>query len=284
MPELPEVETIRREASRVLPGLKIRKVEILDNKPIKGQKQDFLRLKGVSFKKVRRFGKILVFDLCNGQSLLVHLKLTGQLVYVIGDKTMAGGHYEKGSLRVPNKYTRLVFYLNKGVLYFNDLRKFGYLKLMPTKEVLLSSEIKSLGLEPLDRGFQVSFLAGILRKTKRPVKIVLMDQSKISGIGNIYANEALFWAKVRPQRSANTLNSEETRRLAGAIKKVIRQAIALKGASENTYVDFWGKKGGFMKKVMVYQRDGEKCYLCGTKIKRIVLGGRSSFYCPKCQH
>ncbi len=282
MPELPEVETIRREAERVLVGRRISKVKILDPKPIKGQERLLAKLRA-KIKRVRRFGKILVFDLDNGQSILVHLKLTGQLVYVEGDKKVAGGHFEKGSLTVPNKFTRLIFVLDKGKLYFNDLRKFGYLKIVPTDKVATTKEIKSLGVEPLDPKFTPNFLAKILERRKRPVKLVLMDQNLIAGLGNIYANEALFWAKIRPQRPANSLSLAEIKALYKAIKKVIREGIKLKGASENTYVDLYGKKGGFMQKVMVYQRAGEKCRLCGSKIKRISLGGRSSFYCPKCQ-
>jgi len=281
MPELPEVETIRKEAQEALKGLKIKKVKVLDPKPVKSQKREFEDLKG-SIKGVRRFGKILVIDLISKKSILVHLKMTGQLVYE-GRKKFAGD-LKKGSLEVPNKYTRLIFYLNKGKLYFNDLRKFGYLKLVATDNLKKTPEIKNLGLEPLDKGFNSDFLQQVLEKTKRPVKVVLMDQGKIAGVGNIYANEALFWAKVRPQRPANTLTKRETKRLVESVRKVIKEGIALKGASENTYVDLFGAKGSFMKKVMVYQRAGKRCYLCGARIKKIVLGGRSSFYCPKCQH
>ena len=145
MPELPEIETIRREASKILLGRKIRAVKILDPKPVGEQKEDFERLKNRTIKRVRRFGKILVLDLSGGVSLLIHLKLTGQLVYSFAGKKVAGGHFEKGSLEVPNRYTRVIFVLDRGKLFFNDLRKFGYLKLVSTSLVEQSKEIKELG-------------------------------------------------------------------------------------------------------------------------------------------
>ena len=282
MPELPEIETIKREAQRVLKGRKILRVEILDTKPVRWQEKDFCSLKG-SIKNIRRFGKILVFDLSSGKSILIHLKLTGQLVYQEGEKKVAGGHYEKGSLQVPNKFTRLIFHLDKGTLYFNDLRKFGYLKLVPTNRVGETKEIKELGPEPLSSDFSLQYFSDLLRRTKRAVKIVLMDQKKISGVGNIYANEALFWAKIRPDRPANSLSPKEIKALYQALKKVLKKGIELKGASENTYVDLFGRKGRFMEKVAVYQRDGQPCPLCGMKIKKITLGGRSAYFCPHCQ-
>jgi len=283
LPELPEIETIKNDTKKTLVGRQIKSVEILDPKPVKGQAKEFKDLRA-KIKNIRRFAKILVLDLSNDQSILIHLKLTGQLVYLKDTQKIAGGHYEVGSLEVPNKFTRLIIHLDQGRLFFNDMRKFGWLKLIKTRDVEESREVKSLGIEPLAKNFTLDKFKEILQKrSKKPMKILLMDQNLISGIGNIYANEALFWAKIQPNRLAGSLSPKEIKALYLAIIKVLKEGIRLKGSSENTYVDLFGRKGGFVKKTMVYQKEGEKCKLCGGKIVRQKQGGRSSFYCPACQ-
>jgi formamidopyrimidine-DNA glycosylase len=284
MPELPEVETIRRDGEKSLKGLKILGVEILDSKPVIGQEKVIKNLKAL-ISAVRRRGKMLIIDLDQNWSLLIHLKMTGQLVYVNKKGIVAGGHYEIGSLSVPNKFTRLIFTLNRGKLYFNDLRKFGWVRLVPIDEIDNLKEIKNLGVEPLTHEFTLEKFQEIIKsRPKKPIKILLLDQQLISGIGNIYASEALFWAKVLPTRLAGSLNQNEIKNLYEAINKVLKEGIATGGSSENTYVDLYGEKGVYLQKEVVYRREGNQCPRhCGGQVKRIKQGGRSSFFCPKCQ-
>jgi len=288
MPELPEVETIRRDSQKALVGRKILGAEILADKVVRSPEIKNLRAK---IKVARRRGKILILDLDNQQSLMVHFKMTGQLIYNEKVKTknekpdLAGGHYIVGSLEVPNKFTRVIFNLDKGKLYFNDLRKFGWVKLVQTKEVEQMKEIKNLGVEPLTPNFTFkAFLEIIKKRPKKPIKMLLLDQQLISGIGNIYASEALFWAKILPTRLAGSLSEAEIKALYAAINKVLKEGIATGGSSENTYVDLYGEKGNYLKKEVVYRREGQNCPRhCGSQVKRLKQGGRSSFFCPKCQ-
>lgn len=312
MPELPEVETIKRDIKKVLLGKKILGAEILDKKPVIGQEKEFMNLKAV-IKDACRFGKILVLDLDKNRSLMIHLKMTGQLIFlgqkrqravvlnsfqdlikskkynVKSDKSnklmVAGGHYEVGSLQVPNKFTRLIFNLNQGKLYFNDLRKFGWIRLVQTDKIKDLKEIKNLGIEPLHVNFTVKVFKEILEKRpNKPIKQLLMEQNLISGIGNIYASEALFWAKIDPRRKAGDLKENEIKNLHKSIIKVLKEGIKLKGSSENTYVDLFGEKGVYLKREVVYRREGQNCPRhCGGKVERIKQGGRSTFFCPKCQ-
>ncbi|MDD3773842.1 MAG: bifunctional DNA-formamidopyrimidine glycosylase/DNA-(apurinic or apyrimidinic site) lyase, partial [Patescibacteria group bacterium] len=300
MPELPEVETIRRDAQKTLIGLKILGAQILDHKPVLGQDKEIENLKAV-IKAVRRRGKILIIDLDQNRSLIIHLKMTGQFVFqsqkskVKGQNLkakvkskipeLAGGHFEIGSLEVPNKFTRLIFNLNHGKLYFNDLRKFGWVRLVATNKIENLKEIKNLGVEPLTPQFSLKVFKEIIkRRPKKPVKMLLLDQALISGIGNIYSSEALFWAKINPIRLAGSLNQKEIKALHKAINKVLKEGIATGGSSENTYVDLFGEKGAYLKKEVVYRREGNRCPRhCGGIVKRIKQGGRSSFFCSQCQ-
>lgn len=265
MPELPEVETIKRQLEKKLPGKKIEQVEILDcpnaDKKITG-------LQGIRILSMRRRAKTLIMDLSNGQSLLIHLKLTGQLIFRINQKK--------------ERFTRVMFYLSSGGLLFNDMRKFGFVKLVPTEKV--ETEIhKKHGPEPFDKDFTIKLFGEILaRKKKSKIKPLLMDQKVISGLGNIYAQEACFVAGIRPGRTAGSLDKKEQKRLYSAIKRVLLSAIKFHGTSfDSIYVDAYGKPGGFGQRLHVYQQ--EKCKRCGRKLKSLRLGGRGTWYCEKCQ-
>ncbi len=268
MPELPEVETIRRDLSRDLKGKRIKEVEILNARVIKEPKPlEFKqRLKGASFKDFLRRGKVLAIKLSTGDYLAVHLRMTGQLVYAAKKEEKA----------------RVVFALSNGkYLNFNDQRLFAELRLV--KEWLELRFVQGLGIEPLDTQFTLAHFKDMLKNKKTKIKPLLMDQSFVAGIGNLYAQETLFFAGILPWRAANKLKPAEINKLYQAIKRVLRKAIELKGSSVDNYLNGRGQQGKYHLRLKVYDRGGEPCVKCKTKIKKISLGGRGTCLCPKCQ-
>ncbi len=297
VPELPEIETIIQGAQKYLIGKKIKKVEIKVPKIVDFLVEEFKKGSiGAEIINIRRFAKIIVIDLNNGNSILIHLKLTGQLIYqqpATSNQQSAGsreprqrrGVPEAGSWKhqpLPHNYTHVIFEFADGShLYFNDIRKFGYLKLVKTSEVKERPEIKNLGPEPLDGWTYQEFAEKLKRRPRSNIKQVLMDQKFVSGIGNIYANEILFHARVRPLHIVSELTEEQKKQIFKSIQFILKKGIAMGGSSENTYVNLEGKKGDFMKYAKVYRQNS--CKVCGSPIKRIVIGGRGTFYCPGCQ-
>ena len=293
MPELPEVETIRRQLLKEVLGKKIKEVEVklpkltfVDGK--KGNAKNFKKsLEGAMIKKAGRVAKILILTLSNGYTLLIHLKMTGQLIYRSKNgETKRGGHsWPPNAVPVPNKWTHIIFKLSDGgKLYFNDLRQFGYMKLVRTEELGEQKEIKKLGPEPFDKNFTIELFSQMLKKRGgAKIKPLLMDQSFISGIGNIYADESLHFAGILPIRPAGKIKSEEIKKIYSGIKTILKKSIAQGGTSSDTYVTLSGQKGGYEKYLKVYGREGKKCLRCKGIIKRIKLGGRSAHFCPKCQ-
>jgi len=280
MPELPEVETIKKGLTKYLVGHKIEDVEVRRAKVFSGEVKDILGAKIVG---IRRFAKVIAIDLENNYSLLAHVKLTGQFIYrgpnlknppVLSNKV--------GTL--PGKHTHVIFKLDRGgTLYFNDVRVFGWIKVVKTKEVLNFDFIKKLGPEPFD-GLTEEKFKEIVAKSKTMIKILLMDQTKIGGVGNIYANDALWLAQVNPQRKADSLTIPEQERLYEAILTVLKKGIKLGGASEVAFVAPSGEEGEYQKHFLVYGQAGKVCPRCKKeKIKRIALGGRGTFFCSYCQ-
>lgn len=268
MPELPEVETIRLQLQKFLVGRRIQDIKILSDKSFVGDKEEVL---GARILSIRRFGKVTVIDLDNGYSLLIHLKLTGQLL--VNGK--AGPH------------SRVILKLDKGELIFNDLRIFGWIKIVKSEQILSDKFISKLGPEPL-KDLTLAKFKQILAKTARPIKIVLMDQEKISGVGNIYANDALWLAKINPKTPSSQLSDQLTNQLFDAILKVLKDGIKFGGASDQHYLKPDGTKGEYQKHFLVYGRKGElcersTCHKLGVKIRRIAVGGRGTFFCPNCQ-
>jgi len=290
MPELPEVETIRRDLG-VLIGQKIKALKIFSTKTA-SHPAAFFKKALVSHKliSIGRRGKLLVFSFENGFFLLVHLKMTGQLIFqspkikIVGGHSLSSGSYEKSvGGELPNKHTRAVFlFTGGGQLFFNDLRKFGYLKLTDQKglEKILSS---NYGPEPLTKEFTASHLQKMFKSRRTNIKAVLLNQKLIAGLGNIYVDEALFAAKIRPFREANKLKPGEVTKLTKEINKLIKKAIAYRGTTFNNYVDSRGQKGNFSQFLKVYGRRQENCLVCGHEIVRIKLAGRGTHYCPNCQ-
>lgn len=290
MPELPEVETIRRDLSDELLNLAIVKVVVNKPRMVQGVLVEELKKKlvGNYFNQISRIGKLLIFHLKSGEYMLIHLKMTGQLIFKEGSHVLAGGHTltkKEDNFIVPNKYTHVEWHLkgNKK-LYFNDLRQFGYVKLVENVEL---GKIKAkFGIEPLNKVFNGLKLTELLeRKQRSNIKAAILDQHIIAGIGNIYADESCHLAHIRPLRRVSTLSKNEIADLALAIKKVLRLAVKKRGTTFNDYVDGHGRKGGFAKLLKVYGRKGEECLTCGKgKIAKIKIAGRGTCFCPACQH
>lgn len=281
MPELPEVETIRKQLQEVLPGKEIKLVEVLRPKSFMG---DNSKLKGWTVEKIGRKSKVLEIYFKNkAEMLLVHLKMTGQLVYVEGDKRLVGGHPTADWVReLPSKHTRVVIsFKDKSKLFFNDMRVFGWIKIVEVKKYL--EELRKSVPDVTDREFSYEYFSGILKKSRKPIKLLLMDQEKIGGVGNIYANDALYLSGVQPFRGADSLTERETKNLLASIREVIHKGIRYGGASAANYVDTKGLGGTYQDHFLVYKKDGERCGKCGSLIKKMKIGGRGTFYCPICQ-
>jgi len=285
MPELPEVETIREDLSKLVIGKKIVDIEVRAKKIV--QPHNFSQiLQGKKIIKIERRAKLLIFKISSGVILLVHLKMTGQLVYrakngVIG---AIGGHPILQNLQeLPNKFSHVIFTLaDQSHLFFNDVRKFGYLKIVD--EEALEKVKKAYGIEPFTKDFTLkNFTAVILSRPKMKIKQLLLDQKLIAGLGNIYSDEACFYAGIQPQRPAGTLQKLEIKNLFLAIIKVLKKSLKYRGTSSETYVDAYGRQGGFVPHLMVYGRVGEKCKKCSTKLVKLKIGGRTSIHCPHCQ-
>ncbi|MEI7620706.1 MAG: bifunctional DNA-formamidopyrimidine glycosylase/DNA-(apurinic or apyrimidinic site) lyase [Candidatus Falkowbacteria bacterium] len=291
MPELPEVETIKRDlVSRVL-GKKINAVIVLAPKTVFPAPPKFKSLlTGQSFVGIDRIGKLLIFSLSDQKHfLLVHLKMTGQLIYSFHKELIAGGHSLKAESLVgyvggelPNRSTRAYFTLSdQSQLFFNDQRRFGYLKIVESGDL---DNIKlKYGIEPLTPGFtKLNFIKAIGKREKN-IKALLLDQSLISGLGNIYVDEALFAAGIRPSRRARSLSKAEIERLYSVIEVLIKKAIKYRGTTFNNYLDAQGKKGSFVSKLQVYGRNKQTCLKCGGIIEKVKIAGRGTHFCSHCQ-
>jgi len=270
MPELPEVETIKRQLNTKIKGEKIERVEVRLKKFVKYPLVKFKKLvTGAEIKNVTRRAKLLIIELSNNYYLIIHLKLTGQLIF-------------NGQ---ENKHTHLIYYFRDGgYLIHNDLRQFGFVKVISKKELSDFFEKEKFGPEPLDKKFTLDLFRKILdRRKKSKIKPLLMDPKFIAGIGNIYSDEILFHAKVLPWRKVETLKPIEIKRIYSEIKRILALAIKKRGSSNRDYFDTNGQKGNFVPSIKVYQRTGQSCDKCKTKVKRIKIGSRSAHYCPKCQ-
>ncbi len=290
MPELPEVETIRRDLGALV-GKKIVALDIISPGSASHSAAVFKRaLVGKKLIKIERRGKLLIFVFSDDLFLLIHLKMTGQLIFqskggkIVGGHSLASGSYEKSvGGKLPNKYTRAIFYFSGGgALFFNDLRKFGYLKLANARELKNILE-KNYGPEPLTPEFTDARLAEAIKGRKKNIKAALLDQKLIAGLGNIYVDESLFAAGIRPMRLAGSLKKEEIKKLYKEINRLIEKAIVNRGTTFNNYVDSRGRKGNFSGFLKVYGRSKSACPTCGTEILKIKLAGRGTNYCPNCQ-
>lgn len=286
MPELPEVEVVRLSLEAYLTGKRIQKIEILNKKSFIG---DPRLVEGQKIIKFSRIGKQLSIYLSNGYILLVHLKMTGQFIY--GDALM--GHPTKDAFKqLPNKSTRIIFYFSppsskrgtKGeILYFNDQRKFGWIKLLNQTELVEAQS--NLGRDAFAKNFTPQYVFTQLQKSRRPIKVALLDQKYFAGIGNIYANDALFLAKILPTVPANKITQSQAKSIHHHLIDIMHQSVLAGGytAKDNQYLHPDGSKGESQFFYRVYDKKGEPCIKCGTKIKYLKLAGRGTFFCPHCQ-
>lgn len=284
MPELPEVETIRTQLADRLIGRKIVAVNVRLPKVFEGEIKDII---GAKITDVLRRAKIVILKLDNGKNIVVHLKMTGQLVY--GTDSAETISFSQGipfaGFSLPAKTTHVVFKLDKGTLFFNDMRQFGWIKIINNEDLRSKIEEKH-GPEPFGKDFTVEYLAKICGNWGRPIKLLLMEQSKIAGIGNIYANEALWLARISPMKRGREVPQEKIVQLYKSIKEVLEMGLKYGGSSaaDEAFVNVEGNPGKMQEHFVVYQKDGLPCPRCGKTITRSTLGGRGTFFCPKCQN
>lgn len=281
MPELPEVETIARGLQANLAGKQIVGFTVLNEGSFVGAKGEVL---GQKIVQIDRRAKVLRISLGSGKYLLFHLKMTGQLIYIDKQKRIAGGHADHDwHAELPNSHTRIIFDFGEGrTLFFNDMRMFGWCKLVSKEE--MDTYLSSYGPEPLPHIDMASLRARALRMPRSMIKKFIMDQKVISGIGNIYADETLFASRVHPKRLVGSITDKEWAVLVKNTERILTQAVAMGGTTDSDYVNADGKKGGMQDYLLVYHHAGEPCPgSCEGTIKRIVVGGRGTHYCPNCQ-
>lgn len=286
MPELPEVQTIIYDLNKKIKGDSITGFWSDWPKAIKNKsaKEFEKEIRGRKILGARRIGKNIFIDLSGGKTIYIHLKMTGHLLIKskVESRKPKADYFDD---RV-NQYIHHVWRLGKNkTLEFSDVRKFAKIILDDTEKINDLPEVKKLGVDAMSPRFTFGKFSEILEKKKNgKIRDALMDQSLISGIGNIYASEILFDARILPVKSAGDINSHERINLYNSIKKVLKKATKLRGTSDSDYRDTSGAPGSFQKVLNVYRREGQLCKKCGTIVKRIKIGQRSVFYCPKCQH
>lgn len=272
MPELPEVETVRRSIEGRLVGERLKGVRLFFPGCVEGLPPEELprRLSGKWIEGVERIGKYLILLLSGGARLAVHLRMTGRLQLTSVENPGVG------------PYTRLLFEFDSGLaLRFDDVRKFGRVMWFPSLEAL-KARIE-VGPEPIAPEFTLEWFRALLSGRKRPIKSLLLDQRLIGGVGNIYADEALFQAKVAPWREAGSLTPDEAEAVWRALGDTLREGVKYKGTTLRDYVDGDGRPGGYGERLRVYGREGKPCPRCSQPVARVKIGGRSSFHCPRCQ-
>ncbi len=318
MPELPEVETVRRGLQRLIVGKKVARVTHDTPKSFPNSESDVREfLVGSTILEARRRAKVLLIDLDTDYTLVIHLKMTGQLVYIkegpappldsevnsesshlplqlaqstrigYGDEIRWGAGHPSDSLvnALPDKSTRVEFtFSDNSRLFFNDQRKFGWVKLYPTVEVPNIDFMKRVGPEPLEDDFTAKrFRERFQRRKKTNIKAALLDQSVVAGVGNIYADESLWSAKIHPKRLVGTITEDEFAALYHAVRAVMNLSIDKGGSSSHTYMDAEGNKGSYLLFANVFRREGQACNRCGTTIEKTRVAGRGTHVCPHCQ-
>lgn len=292
MPELPEVETIRIGLSTLLPGLAVRAVDVGNAKSFPNEPSvTGTYLIGAYIVGVRRRAKVLLIELSTAYSLVIHLKMTGQLVFVgprtdKGEVRFGAGHPSNSLVgALPDRSTRVVVTFTSGAkLFFNDQRKFGWMRLIPTSEVPTIDFFKTVGPEPLEPTFTWQlFRERLWRRQKRAIKAALLDQTIVAGVGNIYADESLWAAKIHPETRVGELSDAAVRRLHTALIAVLQLSISMGGSTDRNYVDVHGRKGSYLQFANVFRREGQDCPRCGTRIIKMRVAGRGTHICPTCQ-
>lgn len=317
MPELPEVETIKIGLNKLLPGRVIADVWHDWQKSFPNAPADVARFMiNAKIQSVRRRAKVLIIELSSRYSLVVHLKMTGQLVFVpknqlqsivpshqspvkktsnkrlrtsdyVLEKERFGGGHPTASLigELPDKTTRVILDFTDGSkLFFNDQRKFGWMRLLPTVEVPQIDFMKKVGPEPLEDNFTIDkFIDNILRRRLSAIKAVLLDQTVLAGVGNIYTDESLWAAKIHPATPAGKISRTKLISLYGELRRILNASIIHGGSTDRNYIDAEGKKGSYLAFAKVFRKDGQPCPRCGVIIQKIRVAGRGTHICPRCQ-
>lgn len=287
MPELPEVETVRRGLSELIIGKVVSGTTHDTPKGFPNTETDVKQfLIGAEITAVRRRAKVLMIDLTTEYSLIIHLKMTGQLVFVSNEARFGAGHPNDSLVNaLPDKSTRVTLEFKDGSkLFFNDQRKFGWVKLIPTVEISELPFMKKVGPEPLEDTFTVKqFQDRFTRRGRTSIKAAILDQSVVAGVGNIYADEALWGAKIHPSRLTNTITDTEFKNLYTELREVMNLSIEKGGSSNRNYVNAEGKRGSYMDFARVFRREGLPCPRCGTTIEKLRVAGRGTHICPHCQ-
>lgn len=286
MPELPEVETVVRGLNRLILKKKIAQVKHDWPKSFPNLEKDVNDFMiGAEISKVQRRGKAIIIKLNNGWALVTHLRMTGQMVYR-GEENWGTGHPNDDFLNdLPNKSTRVeIDFEDQTKLFFNDQRKFGYMKLLPEPEIEELSFFQKLGPEPLEDNFTVEiFKERLLKKKNSLVKPTILDQSVIAGVGNIYADEALWRAKIHPETRIKDFSNIDFKNLHESIRFVMNKSIEKGGSTDRNYVNADGSRGNYLEYAAVYHKNGQPCKRCGTEISKIRVGGRGTHFCENCQ-
>lgn len=306
MPELPEIETLARGLRKTVQGKTIKRIVVLEAKKFKGTPSELKKfVVGKKITAINRRAKWLALELSSGYSFIIHLKMTGQLLYqkknepfFLGGHSMSGGTKKTDNVDLPmdvavyttppaypNNHTRVTFEFTDGShLYFQDMRKFGYVELYSAAETETYFANKKLAKEPLDDNYTLHYFTDQLTRRKNTtIKAALLDQTVVAGIGNIYADDTLFTARIHPARRVGSLTKQEIKMLHKATTTILQQAISSGGTSFSHYHQLDGTLGGYWKKRRVYQRTGEPCRRCKTPIKKIRCAGRGTHFCPSCQ-
>ena len=288
MPELPEVEVVKKSLTNKMENLIVKAIKIKDGRlRYKINRQKIKNIVGLRFKKISRRSKYLLFFFNKNIVMLVHFGMTGKFFFINNKKTKykTSFYYDLNENK-DKKYDRLIFDLsNNQKLIYNDVRKFGFIKIFKRENLNKISHIKDLGPEPLSIKFNFSYFKKNILNRDRTIKDILMDQKFVSGLGNIYVNEILFYSGIRPIKKVNNLSNIEIKKIVRFTKKVISKAIILGGSSIKNFSSSSGKRGSFQQYFNVYGKKGEKCSnkKCKNNIIKIILANRASFYCPKCQ-
>ena len=286
MPELPEVEVVKRSLEKKILNLKVKRVRINDfNLRYKVDKYKIALLKGKKIKKIERRSKFLIFEISSDLIMLIHLGMTGKFFFINRDKKKFKTSFYY-NLDKNEKHDRIIFYLqNNQKLIYNDVRKFGFIKLYKSREYKDISHLKNLGPEPLSKYWNLKYFQKYILNRDRNIKSILMDQKFISGLGNIYVNEILFLSRIMPYRKIKTLKNFEIIKIVKNTKKVLKNSIKMGGSSIKDFSSDNGKMGEFQQRLKVYGRKGEKCSNvdCTRSILKTFITNRATFFCKRCQ-
>lgn len=287
MPELPEVETVRTGLSQFIVGKQIASETHTWPKSFPNAPADVRQfLIGATITAVRRRAKVLLIDLDTGYSLVIHLKMTGQLVFRGEHQRFGAGHPNHSLVGdLPDKSMRVTLtFQDNSKLFFNDQRKFGWMRLMPTVEVEQLDFFQKVGPEPLGAEFTTDdFIGRLQRRAKSSIKAVLLDQTVIAGIGNIYADESLWAAKIHPETKVQDIPNRQLTVLYAELRRILQLAIEKGGSTDRNYVDAQGRRGSYLSFAQVFRRQGQPCPRCGATIIKLKVAGRGTHICPHCQ-